>query len=67
MGVKLGLSHYGETIGWGCCRTGCWVWQEVTVIKGGKMGGECGTNGREVNCMQGLGEGAGSKEPIRKN
>ena len=31
------------------------------------MGGECGTNGREVNCIQGLGEGAGSKEPIRKN
>jgi hypothetical protein len=28
------------------------------------MGGVCGTNGREVNCVKGLGKGSGSKEPI---
>lgn len=25
MRIKLGLSHWGENIGWGCPRTGCWV------------------------------------------
>jgi hypothetical protein len=24
MGVKLGLSHWGTNIGWGCSRIGCW-------------------------------------------
>jgi len=25
MGVKLGLSHWGRNIGWGCSRIDCWV------------------------------------------
>jgi hypothetical protein len=24
MGVKLGLSHWGRNMGWGCSRIGCW-------------------------------------------
>ena len=38
MGVKLGHTHWGRNIGWGCLRTACWG--EYLGLRGSKLRGE---------------------------
>jgi hypothetical protein len=33
MGVKVGLLHYGKNIDWGCLRTECWKYLDLSGMK----------------------------------